>query len=85
LKAQVSIECRYLKGITGKQFKYAFYLLSNGERIDVIGYSNNNKGVFTLPLDKENFSLVCFVKDIFGVMRIKKVGMGKFVENSSNC
>ena len=59
--------------IDDRNLLYAFYLISHGERHNVVWYGHNNNCEFLLPDDKESLEVVCFVKDIFGTMKHQKV------------
>ena len=73
---KVFIECIHEELlVTGGQFRFAFYLLSQNTKIETIWYSDSNKCSFDLPDKKDNLSVICFVKDLFGKMKSKSINI----------
>lgn len=73
---QLKIECEFEGGnIDNGQFRFAYYLLYKDVRIDATRYSHNNICTFVLPenINIEDLSIVCFARDIFGIVTRKRI------------
>ena len=53
--------------------QFAFYLLKNGERINMRWYESNPTAIFEGYTESESFAAVGFVKDHFGSVITKRI------------